>query len=163
MFPGNGKGNDRQKEAERQDLKRNDLNHAVSKKVSIYTNDTTFNALSVCRSLRQLHLGYHGRQIVIVLDNASYQRCKLVRGYARVLGVELLFPPPCSPNLNLIERSWEYVKKRVLYSTFHNDHDAFRREIGQCVKEAFIKDRAKFSTLLSGKFRSFEKVEVLTV
>ncbi len=137
--------------------------NAVSKKVSIYTNDTTLNALSVCRFLKQLYLEYYGKQVVVILDNARYQRCKLVRRYARILGIELVFLPSYSPNLNLIERFWKYVKKRVLYSTFHDSYDSFKREIDQCIEEAFIKDKEKLETLLSCKFQSFEKVKLLTV
>jgi len=136
--------------------------NAVSKKVSIYTNDTTFNAKSVCKFLKQLYLEYQGKQIAIVLDNASYQRCKLVRRYAAILNIELVFLPSYSPNLNLIERFWKYVKKKVLYSTFHNDYSAFKLRIDQCIEQAFIKDKKKLETLLSCKFQSFKKVKLLT-
>jgi transposase len=137
--------------------------NAVSKKVSIYTNDTTLGALSVCIFLKQVFLEYYGKQIVIILDNASYQRCKLVRRYARVLGIELLFLPSYSPNLNLIERFWKYVKKEVLYSTFHNNYAIFKQQIDDCVKNAFKKDKEKLETLLTHKFQSFKKVKLLTV
>jgi transposase len=137
--------------------------NAVSKKVSIYTNDTTMNALSVCVFLKQVFLEYYGKQIVIVLDNASYQRCKLVRRYASILGIELLFLPSYSPNLNLIERFWKYVKKEVLYSTFHCNYAIFKQQIDDCIKNAFIKDKEKLETLLTCKFQSFKKVKLLPV
>lgn len=137
--------------------------NAVSKKVSIYTNDTTLDALSVCVFLKQLFQEYYGQQIVIVLDNASYQRCKLVRRYARVLGIELLFLSSYSPNLNLIERFWKYVRKEVLYSTFHNNYAVFKKQIDDCIKDAFIKDKEKLETLLTLKFQSFKKVKLLPV
>jgi transposase len=135
--------------------------NAVSKKVSIYTNDTTLGALSVCAFLKQVFLEYYGKQIVIVLDNASYQRCKLVRRYARILGIELLFLPSYSPNLNLIERFWKYVKKEVLYSTFHNNYAIFKQQIDDCIQNAFIKDKEKLESLLTYKFQSFKKVKLL--
>lgn len=137
--------------------------NAVSKKVSIYTNDTSLDGLSVCKFLKQVFLEYHGQQIVIVLDNASYQRCKFVRRYARVLGIELLFLPSYSPNLNLIERFWKYVKKEVLYSTFHNNYAIFKQQIDTCIKDAFIKDKEKLDTLLACKFQSFKNVKLLPV
>ena len=80
------------------------------------------------------HLDVYKRQI---LDNVTYQRCKLVRRYAKVLGIELVFLPSYSPNLNLIERFWKYVKKEVLYSTFHENYTTFKQNIDECINNAF--------------------------
>ena len=57
--------------------------------------------------------------VTLVLDNARYQRCLLVQDVAKELGIELLFLPSYSPNLNLIERLWKFVKKEVLNSRHH--------------------------------------------
>ncbi len=135
--------------------------NSVNKKVSIYTNDTTLGAKSVCCFLKQLYLEYYGNKVVIILDNARYQRCKLVCRYASVLGIELVFLPSYSPNLNLIERFWKYVKKEVLYSNFHKDYDEFKDKIDKCIKIAFIKDKEKLNSLLSCKFQSFKNVKLL--
>ena len=51
--------------------------------------------------------------IVLILDNARDQKCMLVWMRARDLKIELLYLPPYSPNLNLIERLWKFVKKNV--------------------------------------------------
>ena len=45
-----------------------------------------------------------------MLDNARYQRCQLVEALAAALQIELLCLPAYSPNLNLIERVWKFVK-----------------------------------------------------
>jgi len=37
-------------------------------------------------------------------NNARYPRCRLVQDLAAVLGIELLFLPAYSPDLDLIER-----------------------------------------------------------
>lgn len=137
--------------------------NSVSKKVSVYTNDTTLGALSVCRFLKQLYLEYYGKQINIVLDNASYQRCQLVQRYSRLLGIELLFLPSYSPNLNLIERFWKYVKKEVLYSKFHKNYEEFKQQIDECVKTAYIRDKETMESMLSCNFQSFKKVKLLPV
>ena len=41
--------------------------------------------------------------IALVLDNARYQKCAIVTELAQSLKIELLYLPPCSPNLNLDE------------------------------------------------------------
>ncbi|MDR1383815.1 MAG: transposase [Planctomycetaceae bacterium] len=66
------------------------------------TNTTYINSLVVCEMLHKLSALHKGIPIKIVLDNARYQRCKLVTNLAAELGIELVFLPPYSPNL--IER-----------------------------------------------------------
>ena len=66
----------------------------------------------------------------MVLDNARYQRCRLVQDMAHAMNIELLFLPSYSPNLNLIERFWLFLKKKALwnryYPTFADFRDAIR-------------------------------------
>ncbi|MBK7953689.1 MAG: transposase [Candidatus Accumulibacter sp.] len=54
--------------------------------------------------------------ITVVLGTVRYQRCALVQTCAEKLKIELLFLPTYSPNLNLIERLWKFVKKQCLYA-----------------------------------------------
>lgn len=137
--------------------------NAISKKVTIYTNESYINSKSVCKLLKILYLEYCGKPITIVLDNAKYQRCKLVQRYARLLKIELLFLPSYSPNLNTIERFWKYVKKKVLYSVFHKTFRDFKESIDKCIIRAYKDDKNTLDNLLSMKFQSFEKVKILTV
>ncbi len=44
----------------------------------------------------------------LVLDNARYQKCRLVQELALSLKIELLYIPPYSPNFNLIERLFPF-------------------------------------------------------
>ena len=56
--------------------------------------------------------------------------------YAKILGIELLYLPSYSPNLNLIERLWKYVKKECLYSEYYDTFAKFKAAIEQCVYSA---------------------------
>nr|CAO88801.1 unnamed protein product [Microcystis aeruginosa PCC 7806] len=56
--------------------------------------------------------------ITLVLDNARYQKCKIVEELALSLSIELLYLPSYSPNLNLIERLWKFVKKKCLHGKY---------------------------------------------
>ncbi|MBQ7586375.1 MAG: transposase, partial [Desulfovibrionaceae bacterium] len=76
----------------------------VTKKVITYTNDKYINATSVCELLRSISEANLGKAVHIILDNARYQRCKLVTELAEELGIVLEFLPSYSPNLNLIYR-----------------------------------------------------------
>ena len=73
----------------------------------------SITAETVCELLRFLAGAYQGLPITIMLDKARYQQCALVPTVADTLGIELLFLLAYSPNLNLIERFWRFVKKAV--------------------------------------------------
>ena len=75
-----------------------------------------------------------GVPITIVLDDARYQRCALVQSVAQRLGIELLFSPAYSPNLNLIERFWKFVKKQCLYSKYYPDHGCFNKRSSRVLR-----------------------------
>lgn len=76
-------------------------------------NRGTIGAEQVCQLLRAIKRRCR-KPVTIVLDNASYQRTRKVRELAETLDIELLFLPPYSPNLNLIERVWKLVKQLAL-------------------------------------------------
>jgi len=78
--------------------------NAVTHELITVTNDTYINSQSFCDLLWRIsRLGIRV-PITFVLDNARYQKCKLVWELAESLDIELLYLPPYSPNLNIIER-----------------------------------------------------------
>lgn len=85
------------------------------------TNKTYINSDTLCELLLKIFNQYShlAIPITIVLDNAKYQRCAKVVDYAKKLNIELLFLPTYSPNLNLIERLWKFVKKKCLRGQYY--------------------------------------------
>ena len=77
---------------------------------------------------------------------------------AAELNIELLFLPPYSPNLNLIERLWKFVKKECLYSEYYETFDAFQQAIQTCLAETQGEHKQKLASLLTLKFQTFENV-----
>ncbi|MGF1581236.1 MAG: transposase, partial [Gemmataceae bacterium] len=55
------------------------------------------NAQTVWELLHKLRQMYPEQKIKIFLDNARYQRCRLVQDLAEELGIELEFLPSYSP------------------------------------------------------------------
>jgi transposase len=134
---------------------------AVTHQVIRVTNDSYINAESVCQLLRQLAVAGLPRPLTLVLDNARYQRCELVQSLARSLKIELLFLPSYSPNLNLIERLWKYVKKESLASKQLPTYEAFTAAIDECLNNLHTKHKTKMDTLLTLNFQTFEDVPIL--
>jgi transposase len=125
------------------------------------TNDTYITATEVCTLLRHLAALNLGVPLTIVLDNARYQRCAQVIALAASLEIELCFLPPYSPNLNLIERLWKFVKKQCLYSTYYADFTTFKTAITHCLAQTHTTHRAALDSLLTLRFQRFEKAQFL--
>lgn len=136
---------------------------AVTKEIFLVTNQTYITSVQVCELLTQLAAASTGLPLTVVLDNARYQRCKLVIAHAASLGIELLFLPPYSPNLNLIERLWKFVKKQCLYSTYYDKFDKFKEAISDCLENASVKHKNELNSLLTLNFQTFEKAQSMTV
>ena len=50
---------------------------------------------------------------VVVMDNASFHRKNQLKYIAEKHGVEIIFLPPYSPELNPIEHFWNWLKKKI--------------------------------------------------
>lgn len=135
--------------------------NAVTHEVITEINTTYINALSVCALLRKIANQVGTAPITLVMDNARYQRCVLVQNLAQDLGIELLFLPSYSPNLNLIERLWKFMKKEVLNSRHHQDFKKFQAAIDGCLAEISTKHQEKLATLLTHNFQTWNDVSLL--
>jgi transposase len=135
--------------------------NAVSHELVRVANDSYITAQTVCDLLRKVSALGLGVPITLVMDNARYQRCRLVQELALTLNIELLFLPSYSPNLNLIERLWKFTKKAVLNSRHQQCFGDFRREIDKCLDELSTTHRSKIDSLMTLNFQSFENVSML--
>ena len=77
---------------------------------------------------------------------------------AASLGIELLYLPGYSPNLNLIERLWRFVRQESLNSTYYEAFEQFTAAIDECLDNLPTKHRSEMETLLSHNFQMFGDV-----
>ena len=119
----------------------------VSKKIHTITNDTYITATEVCAMLRQIASEYKGLPVHLVLDNARYQKCAAVEELAGKLGISLEYIPPYSPNLNLIERIWKFIKGE-LRSKYYRDFASFREKIDSTICSTSESIKTKIDKLL---------------
>jgi transposase len=134
---------------------------AITHELFTVENLTYITAETVCELLQLLASAHPGIPITIILDNARYQRCTLVQAVAQEFGIELLYLPTYSPNLNLIERFWRFVKKQCLYSKYYPDSTSFQQAILTCIQQAPIKHTTELNQLLTLRFQTFQEVPVL--
>lgn len=126
----------------------------VTKKVLVVANDSYITATEVCEMLRQIATAYGKREVHLVLDNARYQKCQAVRNLAGQLGIHLEYIPPYSPNLNLIERLWKFVKGE-LSTKYYSDFHTFRQKIDSIISGTDGINKQKIDNLMGKGIQLF--------
>lgn len=135
--------------------------NAVTNELVSVVTDATVNAETMCALLGKIAaLGLQG-PITLVLDNARYQHCALVMALAQSLNIHLEFLPSYSPNLNLIERLWKFIKNQALYGRHYATFPEFKAAIDGCLDKIPTDHRDKLKTLMTHKFQTFENVSLL--
>lgn len=86
-----------------------------------------------------------GRRVVLITDNAKYHHAKLHQDWRaeRAARIVLDYLPPCSPELNPIERVWKLVRRLCL----HNRYLASLDDIVAAVEGVFEQWRRGNETL----------------
>src|SRR5262249_19566540 len=84
-----------------------------------------------------------------------------VRALAEQLGITLLFLPSYSPNLNLIERLWKFIKRRALYGRYHPRFADFQAAIQETIANLPTKHAEQLKTLMTLNFQQFKNVSLM--
>lgn len=135
--------------------------NAVSRQLIAVSNTTVVNTDTLCELLRKIAAETPTGPITLVLDNARYQRNKVVQGLAVELGIRLLFLPSYSPNLNLIERLWGFAKRQSVYGKYHANFASFRAAIESTFASLNTTHANKLKTLMTLTFQEFDDVSLL--
>jgi transposase len=135
--------------------------NAVTRQLVAVTNTTVVNTETMCELLRKIAAQGLAEPITLVLDNARYQRNAVVQALAEQLGIKLLFLPSYSPNLNLIERLWKFIKRRSLYGRYHPSFADFRAAIEATLDKLSTTHANDLATLMTLNFQRFENVSLM--
>lgn len=122
-------------------------------------NETYINAWSVVELMRKIRIANPTGKVILVLDNAKYQACYVVKSAAHMMQIELLYLPPYSPNLNLIERIWKFVRKKCLNCVYHESFEAFSKALTECISNFRTEHKEELETLLQWNFQTFASQE----
>jgi transposase len=132
--------------------------NAMSKEVTTFINTTCITADTIMSFLLQLREIYT-KPIVLVLDNAEYQHCNAVKQKAAELEITLLFLPPYSPDLNIIERLWKFTKKQILYAKYYDKAEIFHQTVSDFFSEINHKHKCDLEKLMTLKFQLFDNAD----
>ena len=131
------------------------INGAVDPKsleVSIQVDDAV-NAQSTIKLFEKLESKYPtAKRIVVICDNARYYRSNLVREFLKKSRVEIKFLPPYAPNLNLIERLWRFMNKKVRNNKYYEKFSEFEFAVFEFFEKIALY-REQLTSLLTENFR----------
>jgi transposase len=132
---------------------------AITKQLHFLSNTTRVNTDTMLAFLVHLRAHYLTTlPLYLVLDNARYQHNKAVKALAQQLNIILLFLPPYSPNLNLIERLWRFVKQKCLTAVYYENFALFQQAILSTLSKVNTDPeyQQQIKSLLSLRFQRFQ-------
>jgi transposase len=112
------------------------------------------DAERVVQLLRKIRAANPGKRLLVVLDNAPYNHADLLTRAARELHIQLFYLPTYSPNLNLIERFWKFLKRKVARNHFYPTFAEFRAAV-QKVLNNIASYGDELASLMTERFQLF--------
>ena len=119
-------------------------------------SQSSVNQEAIISFLRKLSAKFKGDDIRVVLDNASYHHAIAVKDLASELGITLVFLPVASPNLNIIERLWKFIKGKFLKNQVFVHLDELEMVLSNRLKTLRKKYKNDLRRLLTTNFQLFD-------
>lgn len=90
-----------------------------------------YTAVEFLSFLKKVIARYPNERIVMVLDNARIHHAKFIRPFLveHQDHFEFLFLPPYSPQFNLIEGLWKWLKTTVIQNVFYSNTGKIERAV----------------------------------
>ena len=81
--------------------------------------------------LEKVMVKYKGERIVMILDNAKIHHAELIQPFLakNSAWLTLVYLPPYSPNLNMIEELWGWMKSSVINNVFFDSVQKIRKAV----------------------------------
>lgn len=125
----------------------------------VYDIADSINAQSTKRVCQKLLRKHPKKTIYLICDNARYNRNKELQLWAINQRIEFVFLPTYSPNLNLIERLWRFLNKKILNSQYFEKYEDFKNAI-----RGFLENlkpyKNELESLLTLNFRTVEGTSI---
>ena len=102
----------------------------------------------------------HAARISVVLDNAKYNVSHEIRSYAagENCRIRLVYLPSYAPNLNLIDRFWLFMKRKVLFNKAYAKFALFKEAFAQFFAK-IDEYEAELKSLIDGIFHYIGSAE----
>ena len=103
----------------------------------IWQENEQYTAETFLSFLQKVISAYPNGKIVIVLDNARIHHAKMLHPFLKEQNgrLELVFLPPYSPQLNIVEGLWKWLKSNVINNVFYPTIAEIRNNVGLFMDE----------------------------
>ena len=91
-----------------------------------------------------------------IITKYNKKEFKKVKECAAELNINLVYLPPYSPNLNLIERLWKFMRSKVLANKYYNSFKCFFDKVHDFLSSAYIEYSSSLNSLLALNFQCFD-------
>lgn len=127
----------------------------VEEHKAIVREDESINAQSTVALLEQMLKEQPLGILYIILDNARYYHSNHVKEFlSRNPRIQFKYLPAYSPNLNLIERLWKFLKKKVAQNEYYEKFSEFKQKINDFFSN-MEKYREELESLMTENFQLF--------
>jgi len=101
------------------------------------TEEEKYDAVTFLNFLKDILNHYPSGKIVMILDNARIHHAKLLRPFLEENKdrLELVFLPPYSPQLNLVEGLWKWLKESVINNVFFPNVQKITLKVREFIKD----------------------------
>ncbi|GIP34571.1 hypothetical protein J2TS4_37810 [Paenibacillus sp. J2TS4] len=97
----------------------------------VWQEDEQYTAETFLHFLKKVVDAYPSGKIVMILDNARIHHAKLLQPFLEELNgrLELIFLPPYSPQLNIVEGLWKWLKSDIINNVFYHTVKEIRQNV----------------------------------
>jgi transposase len=128
----------------------------------VWQEDEEYTVEKFLTFLQKTVTAYPTGKIVMILDNARIHHAKLLEPFLmKQKGrLKLEFLPPYSPELNIVEGLWKWLKADVINNVFYHTIDEIRKNV-HAFMEQIMKDPMNIIDRLCIRMESGEITEIL--
>jgi transposase len=128
----------------------------------VWQEDEEYTAEKFLTFLQTVAEAYPKGNIVMVLDTARAHHAKMLEPFLKKQQgrLKLVFLPPYSPELNVVEGLWKWLKSDVVNNVFYHTVDEIRKNV-QAFMERIKKEPQKIIDRLCIRLESGELTENL--
>ncbi|MBG9793477.1 transposase [Paenibacillus dendritiformis] len=96
----------------------------------VWREDEEYTAETFLTFLKQVLEAYPTGEIVMLLDNARIHHAKLLQPFLEENSrLRFVFLPAYSPQLNIVEGLWKWLKSDVIHNVFYHTVDDIRKNV----------------------------------
>jgi transposase len=128
----------------------------------VWQEDEEYTAEKFLVFLQKVVEAYPTGKIAMVLDNARIHHARLLEPFIKEQQgrLKFVFLPPYSPELNIVEGLWKWLKSDVVNNVFYHTVADIRKNV-HAFMEQIMKDPMKIIDRLCVRMESGELSEVL--